>query len=72
MPLWIRDGGAIATGPVGTHVGAVPTGPVELRTVAPADGRPAEGLFVTDGVEVTWRWQNGELELDPPIEVRRL
>lgn len=67
VPLWIRDGGAVAVGPVMRHVGEQPTGAVTIRAVPPTAGRVAEGLFVADR-EVAWRWVDGELVLDPPVE----
>lgn len=67
VPLWIRDGGAIALGPVMRHVGERPVGPVTIRAVPPAGGRAAEGAFVAD-TEVAWRWGSDGLALDPPVE----
>ncbi len=64
LPTWIRDGGAVATGPMMAHVGERPTDAVNIRALAPADGRHVEGCFVVDGNEISWRWIGGTLEVD--------
>ena len=66
LPLWIRDGGVIALGPVMAHVGERPTDRVELRAVPPMDGREVGGSFVADGEDVHWQWSEGRLEVDAP------
>lgn len=65
IPLWIRDGGAVALGPYMSHVGAQPTDELTVRTLAPADGRATQGYIEVDGTYVAWRCNATGLEVGP-------